>query len=49
MPAIRPAAVAGMFYPDARARLAADVQHYLAAAEPSTGAAPKVSSIARRR
>ncbi|MFO1395590.1 MAG: AmmeMemoRadiSam system protein B [Burkholderiales bacterium] len=41
MQAVRPAAVAGMFYPDARARLAADVQRYLADALPTAGAAPK--------
>lgn len=41
MQSVRPAAVAGMFYPDARARLAAAVQGYLAEAAPSAGVAPK--------
>ncbi|MFO1413670.1 MAG: AmmeMemoRadiSam system protein B [Burkholderiales bacterium] len=41
MHAVRPAAVAGMFYPGSGARLAADVRGYLAAAVPSTGPAPK--------
>jgi MEMO1 family protein len=39
--AIRPAAVAGMFYPEARARLAADVRDYLEDARASAGPAPK--------
>ena len=38
---VRPAAVAGMFYPQARARLAEDVRGYLAAAPSTAGAPPK--------
>jgi hypothetical protein len=38
---VRPAAVAGMFYPDAPARLAADVRGYLADAPAVAGPAPK--------
>lgn len=38
---VRPAAVAGMFYPDATARLAAAVRGYLAAVAPDTGDPPK--------
>jgi len=41
MPAVRPAAVAGMFYPGTPSRLAADVRAYLADVPPSAGAAPK--------
>ena len=41
MQAVRPAAVAGMFYPQARTRLAADVQAYLADAVATAGPAPK--------
>ena len=42
MPSIRPAAVAGMFYPAERARLAADVDHLLAATRVHPGiVAPK--------
>jgi AmmeMemoRadiSam system protein B len=38
---VRPAAVAGMFYPEAPARLAADVRDYLAHAAVVPGAPPK--------
>ncbi|MEO8755634.1 MAG: AmmeMemoRadiSam system protein B [Casimicrobiaceae bacterium] len=38
---VRPAAVAGMFYPGAPARLAADVRGYLASAGAAPGAPPK--------
>ena len=38
---VRPAAVAGMFYPQARARLAEDVRGYLSSAPSTAGAAPK--------
>lgn len=38
---VRPAAVAGMFYPDSAARLATDVRAYLAAVPALAGAPPK--------
>jgi AmmeMemoRadiSam system protein B len=38
---VRPAAVAGMFYPDAPSRLTAQVRGYLAAANPSADEPPK--------
>jgi MEMO1 family protein len=38
---VRPAAVAGMFYPGAAERLAADIRGYLADANPSRSGAPK--------
>ena len=41
MPDVRPAAVAGMFYPGTPSRLAADVRAYLADVPASAGAAPK--------
>ncbi len=41
MQPVRPAAVAGMFYPGSRVRLAADVQHYLDEAVATRGVAPK--------
>ena len=41
MPAVRPAAVAGMFYPGTPSRLAAEVRAYLADVPSSAGAAPK--------
>src|SRR2546422_496965 len=38
---VRPAAVAGMFYPGTRHRLTEDVRGFLAGVSPDTGAPPK--------
>ena len=43
---IRPAAFAGQFYPADAARLAADIDGYLAAAEAAAPAAPPAGPIA---
>jgi MEMO1 family protein len=40
-PAVRPAAVAGQFYPDDPEELRAEVNHFLAGAKPGTGKIPK--------